>query len=56
MLTALTRIPQSFVYSMLPLCLLFTAFRLVQDSIRVFRQKEGEVDNNKAMINFDELT
>ena len=56
MLTALTRMPQSLVYSVLPLCLLLTAFRLVQDSIRVFRQKEGEADTNKAMINFEELT
>jgi TRAP-type C4-dicarboxylate transport system permease small subunit len=55
-LTALTRIPQSFIYSILPLCLLLTAFRLAQDSIRVFRRKEGESDGNTAMIHFDELT
>lgn len=55
MTTSLTRMPQAYIYSVLPLCFLFTAFRLVQDSIRVFRQKEGDKDTNNAMINFEEL-
>ena len=54
-MTAMTRLPQSFIYSVLPFCLILTAIRLVQSSVGLIRQKEGTIKATKAMIDFDNL-
>lgn len=39
--TAITRIPKSFVYAIIPVALVLTGIRLIQDSLAILKEKES---------------
>jgi TRAP-type C4-dicarboxylate transport system permease small subunit len=53
--SSILRIPKALSYVMIPLCFLLTAVRLIQDIIRLTKEKEEQLGASKPTIDMDEL-
>lgn len=53
--TSLTRIPKSVIYSIVPVCLVLTCIRLIQDTFRLTRENEKELGTSKPTIDLQAL-
>lgn len=53
--TILLKIPKDLIYTMIPLCLLLTIVRIIQDSIRIVKSTDEDIkiDGNKTI--FDDM-
>lgn len=53
--TSLLRMPKAVIYSIVPVCLVLTCVRLVQDSIRLTKENEKELGSSKPTIDIEKL-
>ncbi|HWP51701.1 MAG TPA: TRAP transporter small permease [Clostridia bacterium] len=53
--TSLLRLPKNIVYSIVPICLVLTCIRLIQDTIRLTKENEKELGNTDPTIDIEAL-
>jgi len=53
--TSLLRWPKAVVYGVIPICLVLTCIRLVQDTIRLAKENEKELGQSKPTIDIEAL-
>lgn len=51
--TTMLRIPQALVYSVIPVALILSCVRLVQDTIKLTRETESELGTSKPSMDLD---
>ena len=53
--TSLLRWPKAVIYSIIPICMVLTCIRLVQDTIRLCKESEKELGQSKPTIDIEAL-
>ena len=53
--TSLLRWPKAVIYSIIPICMVLTCIRLVQDTIRLCKENEKELGQSKPTIDIEAL-
>ena len=53
--SSIMKIPKSLSYVIMPLCFALTAIRLIQDIIRLSKEKEEDIGTSKPTIDMDAL-
>ena len=48
--TSILRIPRSYLYSIISVAMIFCVIRIIQDSIRLFKETESKLGTSKALI------
>lgn len=53
--TSLLRWPKAVIYSIIPICMVLTCIRLIQDTIRLWKENEKELGQSKPTIDIEDL-